>query len=156
MSLGKPEVIDALNVLLTSEITLHEVAHAWEKVFKCHGYKELRRWFCAQIDSSGKRRLFLEKRIVLLGGIVRLSMVPAVVDPSTEIDVVIADSSRFFLSILDEYRIAWDVVSKAGDYTTASDLCQRQKCVERAIFELESFALQISDIGISAWTQSLL
>ena len=154
--IGRPGVVDALNVLLASEITLHEAGHGWEKVFECHKYKKLRKWFDSEIEGSRERRRYLEKRIVRLGGTLKITMSPATVDPAGSIAEIVSDSTTFFLSMLEAYRAGWDAVYKAGDSTTADDLCQLQKTVEHAIFQLEAFAVQIADIGIGPWTQSQL
>jgi bacterioferritin (cytochrome b1) len=151
-----PGVLDALNALIPSEVTLHEAAHGWEYVFAFHKVKRLRKFFRWQLRASHRRRAYLEKRIIRLGGTIRISMTPATIDPAGDVGEVVADSTRFFVSLLDGYRAAWNAIHTAGDITTASEVAEMERCIERAIFELEAFAVQIENVGLAPWIQSQL
>ena len=149
---GDPKVLKALNDLLALEITLHEVGHAWEKVWECAGYKGLRKfWDRRVVGDSRCRRRYLEKRIVRLEGQIMVTLQPATIDPATKAEAALAGAIKAVMGLLATYRGAWKTVYDAGDNTTADDLCDLQKSVESILFKLESWARQISESDIKLW-----
>ncbi len=147
--LGDPKVLDGLNTLNQAEVSLHETGHAWEKVFECEQYKKLRKWVNDQVvGESRKRRRYLEKRLVRLGGKIQVAISPATVDPAASVADTLTAALAAMVNLWKAYQSAYEVVYAAKDWTTADDICGLQKAVEDTIFDLEAFQRQTSDMGL--------
>lgn len=147
--LGDPKVLETLNALNQAEISLHEAAHGWEKVFECLKYKKLKKWVDAElVNASRQRRRYLEKRICRLGGELAISMEPTAVNPAASVADILTAALSTAMTLWGSYQAAYRDVYAARDFTTADDLVDLQRSVESTIFDLEAFQRQVKDLEL--------
>ena len=150
--LGDPGVVATLNTLNQAEVSLHEVGHAWEKVFECLKYKRLRKWVDSDVVGGSRvRRRYLEKRIIRLGGSIDVALSPATVDPKASVAEILTAAFTAAVDLWRLYQSSYEAVYAAKDWPTADDLVGLQKGVESLIFDLEAFQRQIADVGVQLW-----